>query len=85
LAAPRCCTKRRARGQGQLEDDQNEEHRAGQDATAARILAIADPGEVLVSTVTRDLADGAGLVFEDRGRHRLKGIRREHELFAVRG
>jgi class 3 adenylate cyclase len=35
--------------------------------------------------VTRDLADGAGLAFEGRGRHRLKGIRREHELFAVRG
>jgi class 3 adenylate cyclase len=53
--------------------------------TAARIVPIAEPGEVLVTTVTRDLADGARLAFESRGRHRLKGIRRDHELFAVRG
>jgi class 3 adenylate cyclase len=53
--------------------------------TAARIVPLAELGEVVVSAVTRDLADGAGLAFEGRGRHRLKGIRREHELFAVRG
>jgi class 3 adenylate cyclase len=52
--------------------------------TAARIVPLAEPGEVLVSGVTRDLAEGAGLAFEDRGRHRLKGVSREHELFAVR-
>jgi class 3 adenylate cyclase len=52
---------------------------------AARIVPIAEPGEVLVTAVTRDLADGAGLAFESRGRHRLKGIRRDHELSAVRG
>jgi class 3 adenylate cyclase len=54
--------------------------------TAARIVPLAEPGEVLVSIVTRDLAEGAGgLAFEPRGRHRLKGLRREHELFGVRG
>jgi class 3 adenylate cyclase len=53
--------------------------------TAARIVSLAEPGEVLVSTVTRDLAEGAALAFEDRGAHRLKGIRRDQELFAVRG
>ena len=53
--------------------------------TAARIVPLAEPGEVLVSVVTRDLAEGAdGLRFEARGRHRFKGVRREHELFAVR-
>ena len=52
--------------------------------TAARIEAHAGAGEVLVSSITRDLAEGAtGLVFESRGRHRLKGLAREHELFAV--
>jgi class 3 adenylate cyclase len=52
--------------------------------TAARIEAHAGSGEVLVSGVTRDLTEGAtGLTFESRGRHRLKGLDREHELFAV--
>jgi class 3 adenylate cyclase len=53
---------------------------------AARIVTEADPGEVLVSRVTRELADiGGDLTFEARGRHRLKGVEHEHELFAVRG
>jgi class 3 adenylate cyclase len=51
---------------------------------AARILAEAGSGEVLVSGTTRDLAEGAaGLVFESRGRYRLKGLEREHELFTA--
>jgi class 3 adenylate cyclase len=51
---------------------------------AARILAEAGSGEVLVSGTTRDLAEGAaGLAFESRGRYRLKGLDREHELFAA--
>lgn len=52
--------------------------------TAARILGEAHAGEVLVSGTTRDLAEGAnGLRFEPRGRHRLRGLGREHELFAA--
>jgi class 3 adenylate cyclase len=52
--------------------------------TAARVVAEATANEVLVSGTTRDLAEGAsGLTFEPRGRHRLKGLGREHELFAV--
>jgi len=51
---------------------------------AARILAEAGSGEVLVSGTTRDLAEGAaGLAFESRGGYRLKGLEREHELFAA--
>jgi class 3 adenylate cyclase len=51
---------------------------------AARILAEAGSGEVLVSGTTRELAEGAaGLAFESRGRYRLKGLEREHELFAA--
>jgi class 3 adenylate cyclase len=51
---------------------------------AARIEAVAAEGEVLVSGTTRDLAEGAaGLSFESRGRRRLKGLNREHELFAA--
>jgi class 3 adenylate cyclase len=51
---------------------------------AARILAEAGAGEVLVSATTHDLAEGAtGLAFESKGRYRLKGLEREHDLFAV--
>jgi class 3 adenylate cyclase len=51
---------------------------------AARIIGEARPDEVLVSGTTRDLAEGAaGLAFEPRGRHRLKGLEREHDLFAA--
>jgi class 3 adenylate cyclase len=51
---------------------------------AARILAEAGAGEVLVSATTRDLAEGAtGLTFEPKGRYRLKGLEREHDLFAA--
>jgi class 3 adenylate cyclase len=52
--------------------------------TAARILAKAGAGEVLVSGTTRDLAEGAtGLTFDSRGSYPLKGLEREHELFAA--
>ena len=51
---------------------------------AARIVAKAGSGEVLVSGTTRDLVEGAaGLAFESRGRYQLKGLEREHELFAA--
>jgi class 3 adenylate cyclase len=52
---------------------------------AARVMAEAGAGEVLVSGTTRDLAEGASaLTFESRGRHQLKGLEREHELFVAR-
>ncbi len=41
---------------------------------AARVMAAAGPGEVLVSEVTRSLAAASGVVFEDRGSVELKGI-----------
>jgi class 3 adenylate cyclase len=51
---------------------------------AARIVAGADSGEVLISRITRDLAEGSsGLTFEARGLHRLKGVEGEQELFAA--
>jgi len=49
---------------------------------AARIMSLAKPGEVLVSSVVRDLALGSGLAFADRGRHALKGVPGEWELFS---
>jgi class 3 adenylate cyclase len=49
---------------------------------AARIMAGAGPDEILVSATTRDLASGAGLAFEDRGDHDLKGVPGPRRLFA---
>ncbi len=42
--------------------------------TAARILALAAPGEILVSGTTYELLAGSGLSFQDRGSHELKGL-----------
>jgi class 3 adenylate cyclase len=50
---------------------------------AARIAAAAGPGEILITQTTRDLAASAGLVFEDRGLHSLKGIPEPRRLFAL--
>jgi class 3 adenylate cyclase len=41
---------------------------------AARVSALAGPGEVLVSRTVRDLVAGSGLGFTDRGAHELKGV-----------
>ena len=49
----------------------------------SRLLALAGPGEILASATTRDLVDGSGLAFEDRGRHELKGIVGAREVFAL--
>lgn len=50
---------------------------------AARVSALAGPSEVLVSAVTRDLLDGSGLTFEERGVHELKGLSGARPVFAL--
>jgi class 3 adenylate cyclase len=50
----------------------------------ARIAAEARPGEVLVSSIVRDLAAGSGIDFEDRGDHALKGVPGNWRLFGAR-
>jgi class 3 adenylate cyclase/pimeloyl-ACP methyl ester carboxylesterase len=50
---------------------------------AARIMAEAGEGEILVSRTVKDLVVGSDLVFEDRGVRRLKGIDGEWPLLAV--
>jgi class 3 adenylate cyclase len=51
----------------------------------ARVAALAQPGEVLVSRTVTDLVAGAGIAFESRGAHPLKGVPGDWELFAVAG
>jgi pimeloyl-ACP methyl ester carboxylesterase len=50
---------------------------------AARIAALADPSEVLVSRTVKDLVVGSGIRFADRGAHRLKGVPDEWGLYAA--
>jgi len=52
---------------------------------AARVATMADAGQTLVSSTVRDLVAGSGLRFEDRGRHRLKGLPEDMQLYAVLG
>jgi class 3 adenylate cyclase len=49
----------------------------------ARVAALADPSEVLVSSTVRDLVAGSGLSFADRGLQSLKGVPEKWRLFAV--
>ena len=50
---------------------------------ASRLLSLAGPGDLLVSQTTRDLVEGSGLAFADRGEHELKGIEGRRRVFAV--
>jgi class 3 adenylate cyclase len=43
-------------------------------STGARVAALAQAREVLVSSTVKDLVAGSGLSFEDRGEHELKGV-----------
>jgi class 3 adenylate cyclase len=50
---------------------------------AARVVAEAGPGEVLVSSTVKDLVAGSGITFEDRGARPLKGVPGEWRLFRI--
>ncbi len=51
---------------------------------AARVAALAEAGEVLVSSTVKDLVAGSGILFEERGRRALKGVPGEWDLFAAK-
>jgi class 3 adenylate cyclase/pimeloyl-ACP methyl ester carboxylesterase len=50
---------------------------------AARVMAQAGPGELLVSGVVPPLVAGSGIEFDDRGEHELRGVPGTWKLFAV--
>ena len=52
---------------------------------AARVGALAGPGEVLVSSTVRDLVMGSDLDFEERGSTQLKGVPGDWSLYSVAG
>ncbi len=50
---------------------------------AARIAALADARTVLASRTVRDLAAGSGIEFDSFGRHSLKGVSDEWDVYSV--
>jgi class 3 adenylate cyclase len=50
---------------------------------AARVLAAAGPGELVVSGTVKDLVVGSGIAFEDRGEHELRGVPGKWRLWTV--
>jgi pimeloyl-ACP methyl ester carboxylesterase len=50
---------------------------------AARIAALAQGGEILVSQTVHDIVAGSGLSFVDRGLHTLKGVPESRQIFRV--
>ena len=51
----------------------------------ARVMALAGPSEVLVTSTVKDLTAGSGLLFEDAGEHALKGVPDVWRLYRVSG
>ena len=49
----------------------------------ARVASLAQASEVLVTNTVKMLVLGSGIGFADRGRHRLKGVTDQWQLFAV--
>ena len=66
-----------------------EVQRTGADASGIalhigqRVSALADAGEILVSSTVKDLATGSGIEFEERGSSELRGVPGTWLLFAV--
>jgi class 3 adenylate cyclase len=52
---------------------------------AARVMAFAGKGQVLVSGTVKDLVVGSPIRFADRGSHQLRGVPGEWRLFEVTG
>jgi class 3 adenylate cyclase len=50
---------------------------------ASRIVAMAQPGQVLVSSTVRDLVAGSNIRFRDEGSYHLKGLEESVRLFAA--
>ena len=53
--------------------------------TAARVLSVAGPDQVVVSETTHGLLEGSGIRLEDAGRHLLKGLSGERQMYRLRG
>jgi len=52
---------------------------------ASRVQGQSAPGEVLVSSTTKDLVVGSGISFQAKGDYNLKGVPDKWQLYAVSG
>jgi class 3 adenylate cyclase/alpha-beta hydrolase superfamily lysophospholipase len=50
---------------------------------AARVSALSDGSDLLVTGTVKDLVAGSGIEFRDRGLHALKGLEGERQLYEV--
>lgn len=50
----------------------------------ARVAALADPPQILVSSTVKDLTAGSGLTFSPAGDHDLKGVPDRWRLYQLR-
>ena len=51
--------------------------------TASRVLALAGPDEILLSSTTAGLVEGSSIVLEDAGTHELKGLPGRRQVFRL--
>ena len=49
----------------------------------ARVMSLGGPGQVLVTSTTKELATGSGFSFDDVGGHQLKGVHGTWQVWAV--
>lgn len=50
---------------------------------AARMMAVATPGDVIVSASVRDVLEGSDLVLDDFGIHKLRGLPGQRQLYRL--
>lgn len=50
---------------------------------AARVMALAGPNQVMLSSTTSGLIEGSDLILEDAGVHKLKGLSGQREVFRL--
>jgi pimeloyl-ACP methyl ester carboxylesterase len=68
---------------GEVERPRGEKPRGIAVHVGARSMSLGSAGDVLVSSTTHDLVAGAGLEFEDRGEHVLKGVEGARRVYAA--
>ncbi len=69
---------------GQTEDQAGKTHGIAV-VIGARVMSLADAGDILVTSTTKELVTGSGFGFEDFSAHELKGVPGTWQVFAVTG
>jgi class 3 adenylate cyclase/streptogramin lyase len=67
---------------GQTEDQAGKTHGIAV-VIGARVMSLADAGDILVTSTTKELVTGSGFGFEDFAAHELKGVPGTWQVFAV--